>query len=321
MTLSRRTFLRAGLVAIGGCAGRPPAAGRTDPRARSEMVSFERDGDLLRGDLFLPVGRGRPVPAVAIVGPFCFVREQAPMEYARRLAARGVAALAFDCRTHGESEGEPRRLESVAEKVRDLERGLTFLESRRDVDANRLGVLGVCQGATVALAVAAEDARVKSVATSASALLVGGGGDFAQRRIERGHRARERYLRDGTVEYVPIVHPTRSDVGLPGRYLYEWYSPWASQSRWENRYAVMSDPDVWGFDVRPYVERLEVPVRMLHSEEAYGPNETRRLFDRVASPVKELEMFEGSAHHTQFYDEPRVLHWAADRAADLFRGV
>lgn len=71
-----------------------------------------RSGDVrLVGDLYVPDGPG-PHAAVVLTGPFSAVEEQVTGTYARRFARRGVAALAFDHRTWGESGGTPRQHET-----------------------------------------------------------------------------------------------------------------------------------------------------------------------------------------------------------------
>jgi uncharacterized protein len=68
--------------------------------------TLTRAGDRLAGTLYLP-----PAAVVITTGPLTSVKEQAAGAYAAALARRGFAALAFDHRTFGESEGTPRQLE------------------------------------------------------------------------------------------------------------------------------------------------------------------------------------------------------------------
>ena len=79
-------------------------------------VSFVSGGDTVIGNLFQPHGATARA-AVVILGPVATVKEQAPMQYATRLARAGLATLVFDPRGTGESEGSPRRWESGARKV------------------------------------------------------------------------------------------------------------------------------------------------------------------------------------------------------------
>lgn len=82
-------------------------------------VVFKSGGLDVVGNLFMPPG-GAPRPAIAVIGPVAYIKEQAPLQYASRLAREGFVTLIFDPRYHGESAGEPRRLESRAAKVEDL---------------------------------------------------------------------------------------------------------------------------------------------------------------------------------------------------------
>lgn len=59
-----------------------------------ERVSFLSYDETLIGHLDLPKNAPARVPAVAILGPMTFVKEQAPTEYAARLASLGFAACA-----------------------------------------------------------------------------------------------------------------------------------------------------------------------------------------------------------------------------------
>ena len=56
--------------------------------------------------------------AVVTTGPLTSVKEQATAPSREALAERGFAALAFDHRTFGESEGKPRQVEHPEGKAR-----------------------------------------------------------------------------------------------------------------------------------------------------------------------------------------------------------
>jgi uncharacterized protein len=92
-------------------------------------ITFDRDGLTLVGDLFAPddfdeAGR---YPAVIVEGSFTSVKEQMPGTYAAKFAEQGFLALAFDYSHYGESAGQPRQLESPAEKLRDLQSAVSYL--------------------------------------------------------------------------------------------------------------------------------------------------------------------------------------------------
>ncbi|MCD6351019.1 MAG: alpha/beta fold hydrolase, partial [Armatimonadetes bacterium] len=97
------------------------------------------------------------------------------------LASRGWATLALDAADHGErkKEGEPffspttgSGYRYVVQTVVDYRRAIDYIETRDDLDASRIGLLGASMGAIVGTMVAAVDERVDA------SLLVVGGGDW-----------------------------------------------------------------------------------------------------------------------------------------------
>ena len=73
-------------------------------------VTFSSQGTLCHGWLFLPddVTDGPRIPGIVMANAISAVREITLPGYAERFAAAGLAALAFDYRRFGASEGEPR---------------------------------------------------------------------------------------------------------------------------------------------------------------------------------------------------------------------
>jgi pimeloyl-ACP methyl ester carboxylesterase len=83
------------------------------------------------------------------------------------LTEAGYGVLVPDHRGWGESEGEPGAIYPL-DQVADLRAGLSYLETRSDVAANRLGLFGVSFGGGNATYTAAVDSRVRAaVAVSA----------------------------------------------------------------------------------------------------------------------------------------------------------
>jgi pimeloyl-ACP methyl ester carboxylesterase len=297
---------------------------------RIEQVRFDSGGASLAGLLFLPE-RLSAAPGLVVLGPFGFVKEQAPMGYATHLARNGFAVLIFDPRYTGESGGSPRRLESPAAKIADARAALDHLTTRREVDSTRIGALGVCQGASEMIAVAAADGRVRAVALVSGQYLYrenllgffGGGGPTLDQRIERGRRALAAFERDGTVDYTDVVATDDKEVALPWPPIHDWYQPWITAkwgepSRWENRYATMSDAEVWTFDVDEHARGLHKPTLLVHGEKSDGgAASARHVHDLIAAPDKRLIIVDG-VFHTRFYDDPIVVGPAAAEVAAWF---
>lgn len=113
--------------------------------ATIKPFTFTVEGQRLVGDLHLPAGEARGL--VVTTGPLTSVRRQATGEYARAMAARGYAALAFDHRYFGDSEGEPRQFENPKAKIADIRAAAAALRADDELGRLPLLALGVCAGA------------------------------------------------------------------------------------------------------------------------------------------------------------------------------
>ncbi|MFC6276828.1 alpha/beta hydrolase [Psittacicella hinzii] len=131
-------------------------------------VNFvNRFGITLVADLYIPKNaQGKKLAAVAVSGPFGAVKEQSSGLYAHYLATQGLVALAFDPSYTGESGGFPRHSGSADIFTEDFSAAVDFLTTLPQVDAEKIGFLGIYGFGGFALNDAALDPRVKAVATS-----------------------------------------------------------------------------------------------------------------------------------------------------------
>jgi dienelactone hydrolase len=127
------------------------------PRAAYRPVEFEASDGLRLSGWYLP---SENRAAVIIVHGGGGDRTGA-VGHAELLARHGYGVLVYDSRGRGESEGTPVSFGWGWEQ--DVAGALEFLEQRPDVDAARLGALGLSTGADVLFEVAADDRRLKAV--------------------------------------------------------------------------------------------------------------------------------------------------------------
>ena len=110
-----------------------------------EKVTFHnRYGITLAADLYKPKGAEGKLAAIAVSGPFGAVKEQSSGLYAQTMAERGFLTIAFDPSFTGESGGEPRRMASPDINTEDFCAAVDYLSCRDDVDAERIGIIGIC---------------------------------------------------------------------------------------------------------------------------------------------------------------------------------
>jgi len=281
-------------------------------------VEFNSHGETLVGELFLPPGNG-PFAAVSIMGPVAFVKEQSPIQYASRIVRQGIAALIFDPRYHGASSGQPRRFESPEAKIQDLMASIDFLTEHDLIDAQRIGLIGICQGVNWAIETTVRDDRVKSLAIVAGHYLMPeiatmylGDEKTVQQRIERSQKARDVFNQNGTVEYIDIVGSKQAL--LTHELINDWYQPWAKHAawfahrgQWENRITAMSEADIWGWRIDKTLSKLNTDVVMIHADHAAsGASIPRKLFESIPAQNKQLHWIEG-ANQLMFYESPLTI--------------
>ena len=128
-----------------------------------QKVSFKnRFGITLVGDLYYPKNIKGKLPAIAISGPFGAVKEQSSGLYAQTLAERGFITLAFDPSYTGESSGTPRHVASPDINTEDFSAAVDYLSNYKNVDSDKIGILGICGFGGLAINAAAIDTRIKA---------------------------------------------------------------------------------------------------------------------------------------------------------------
>lgn len=269
-------------------------------------------GVSLVGDLYLPAVPAANSAAFVIIGPMTFQKEQAPTEYARRLASQGHTALAFDTRYRGESGGAPRAYENPFHKVADIISAISFLRAQPGVNPDRIIGLGICQGSSEMLRAVAEDDRIMAGVTLAGHYRDHEGDiawlteDGYAARLAQGEKAKAKYLATGEIDYVAGVDDVDMNVGMPGKFVWDWYHVWADKGLWDNRYAVMSDADLLAYESISAARVQTKPYLMIHSDNSFLPDAARRHFDAMPSTTKKL-LWEGDTPHLAYYDQPEIL--------------
>ena len=120
------------------------------------------DGITLRGWLQVPDGAERP-PVVLMNQGFGGHKEWGLPRLADILAEAGIAAIAYDHRNFGDSDGEPRFEADPQLQIRDYRAAITFAGTLVEVDPQRLGIFGTSLSGGHVLVLGAIDRRVRCV--------------------------------------------------------------------------------------------------------------------------------------------------------------
>jgi uncharacterized protein len=288
-------------------------------------IEFDRDGLTLVGDLFTPddFDEDGRYDAVIVEGSFTSVKEQMPDTYAEKLAEQGFVALAFDYSHYGESAGEPRQLESPAEKLLDLQAAVAYLTGLPYVDA--VGMVGVCTSAGNAAYLGAAEPRVKALATVAAFLpgpgvftMMYGAGGVAERK-QAAADARRAYEETGEVVVVPAyseVDESAINHGPAGSFDYYLNETRGNVPSYRNESALMGLEQFLEFDPVSQASAITTPTIVVHSDDSAFPDEAKKLFEAVQG---EKELVWADGNHYDYYDSPTQIDNAVANVTRFFR--
>lgn len=321
-------------AATGGAApAKPEAWDKTFPQSEKvthgKVQFHNRYGITLTADLYAPKSVQGKLPAIAVCGPFGAVKEQAAGLYAQTLAERGFLTLAFDPSFTGESGGQPRFVASPDINTEDFCAAVDYLSARDDVDAGRIGILGICGWGGMALNAAAIDPRIK--ATVASTMYdmsrVNANGYFDAMTAADRHALRERLgaqrLRDyqnGSYELgggVPDVLPDDAPQFLKDYHAY-YKTPRGYHPRSLNSNGGWNKTSALSFINMPllsYIGEIRNPVLVIHGEKAHSRYFSEDAFKCLTGDNKELLIIPG-ASHVDLYDQMDIIPF--DKIADFF---
>jgi fermentation-respiration switch protein FrsA (DUF1100 family) len=129
---------------------------------RADIAFTAEGGVTLRGWLFIPDGPG-PHPAITMAHGYAGVKEHGLEQFAEAFAEDGFVVLLHDHRTFGASEGFPRQDVDPWQQIADWRRAISYLESRPEVDPDRIGLWGTSYAGGHALVLGATDRRLRCV--------------------------------------------------------------------------------------------------------------------------------------------------------------
>ena len=247
-----------------------------------KKVTFQTQyGLVLAADLYTPKDAHGKMAAIAVSGPFGATKEQSSGLYAMRMAERGLVALAFDPSYTGESSGEPRRTASPDINTEDFMAAVDFLSCQEDVDAERIGIIGICGWGGIALNAAAADTRIK--ATVASTMYdmtrVSGNGYFdSEDKEESRHVAREAMARqrlsDPGAMAGGVVNPLPEDAPQFVKDYYDYYiTPRGYHKRSGNSndgWRVIGTQAYANARFLYYINEIRSAVLVMHGEKAHS---------------------------------------------------
>ncbi len=304
----------------------------------SKVTFVNRYGITLAADMYEPKNAQGKLPAIAVSGPFGAVKEQCSGLYAQTMAEKGYLTIAFDPSFTGESGGEPRYMASPDINTEDFMAAVDFLSLCDKVDAERIGIIGICGWGGMAINTAALDTRIK--ATVASTMYdmtrVNANGYFDSEDSEEARFAKKQAmcaqrledLRSG--EYKPgggVVDPLPDDAPFFVRDYHDYYKtergyhPRSLNSN--NGWNVVGCQSFINQPILKYSNEIRSAVMVLHGDKAHScyfgkdayANMTK---DSKFTDNKELVLIPG-ASHTDLYDGGATGAIPFDKLDEFFK--
>ncbi|MDE5850592.1 MAG: alpha/beta hydrolase [Muribaculaceae bacterium] len=295
-----------------------PKSDKVDHR---KVTFVNRYGITLAADMYIPKGVSGKLPAIAVSGPFGAVKEQSSGLYAQQLAERGYLTIAFDPSFTGESGGNPRRVASPDINVEDFSAAVDFLSTQPNVDADRIGILGVCGWGGIAIEAAINDPRIK--ATVASTMYdmtrVNANGYFdsenskEQRNAKREAMAKQRtedYRNGAYTRAGGVVDPLPDDAP---QFVKDYHAYYKTPRGFHPRSG--NSTDGWNatsalpfvnFKFFEYADELDNAVLIVHGDQAHSYYFGKDTFAKLKGDNKQMLTIKG-ASHCDLYDQIDII--------------
>ena len=303
---------------------------QSDKVKHSKITFHNRYGITLAADLYIPKNAESKLPAIAISGPFGAVKEQSSGLYAQTLAERGFLTIAFDPSFTGESGGQPRSVASPDINTEDFSAAVDYLSTRNDVDAERIGILGICGFGGFAINAAAMDTRIKVTVASTmydisrnSANGYFDANDNADARYEMRRQMnaqRTEDYRDGIYKRSVMIPKPADDAP---QFLKDYYDYYKTQRGYHPRsinsglgWNVTSSLSFINMPILSYADEIRSAVLIVHGEKAHSRYFGEDAFKKLKGDNKKLLIVPGAVH-TDLYDNLDKIPF--DKIEQFFR--
>ena len=295
-------------------------------------VTYKLNGIDIAANIYTPAGYdvSKKYPAVVVAHPNGGIKEQTAGLYAQRLAEIGYITIAADAAYQGASGGEPRHTDNPASRTEDIHGMADFITQYAGVDADRLGVLGICGGGGYTLKATQSDKRFKAVAT----LSMFNSGEVRrngfqnsqlntiQERLKQASDARAQESAGGEVKYAGVASITDKEIAETPTDLYregyEYYYRTHTHPNSTFLYTMSSLLDLMTWDATTNIDLINQPLLMIAGSKADTKYMSDEAFAKaVNAKNKELFLIEG-ATHIETYWKPEYVSQAVSKLVDFY---
>ncbi len=310
---------------------------KSDKVDHKKVTFINRYGITLAADMYTPKNAEGELPAIAVSGPFGAVKEQCSGLYAQTMAERGYLTIAFDPSFTGESGGQPRYMASPDINTEDFMAAVDFLSVQDNVDAEKIGIIGICGWGGMALNTAALDTRIKAtvVSTMYDMTRVNANGYFDSEDSEEARFAKKQAVNAlRTEEYkkgeysraggcLPL--PVPEDAPFFVKDYSEYYKGRCYHARSLNSNEGWNSLGCQSFMNQPiltYSNEIRSAVLIMHGDKAHSYYFGKDAYEAMIKDSKYTENKElltiPGAVHTDLYDNLKVIPF--DKMQQFLKG-
>lgn len=294
-------------------------------------VEFKSKGKTIVGNLFIPADykEGEKRPGMVVAPPATSLKEHAAGFYARKFVKKGYVTLAIDTRGIGESEGIQCDVDPY-HHANDVASAVTFLDSLKQVDSDKLFNVGVCAGGVSSPYETFHDKRIKAQGLITPSIagpelmkstllpvriviyIVGGIFNLLKffglnvklpaipSKIPQGDSPAARGMQEISTYYLP---------GKVGHH-----------KRWINNTSATSLPGVARLHIFNHAKEFDsIPVVQVVGKEAYSAEPAMRFYHSLKGPKELLEI--DNTNHVDFYYKDEPADKAVEKVDSFFKKV
>lgn len=295
---------------------------------KQQKITFHnRFGITLVADMYVPknVAKGKKLPAIALAGPYGAVKEQVSGRYAQELASRGFVTVAFDPSFTGESAGLPRNTTSPDINTEDFLAAVDYLSNCELVDAEKIGILGICGWGGFALNAGAQDPRIKAIVASTmydmSRVIQNGYFDEGKsvKELQKARMTlRKQLAAQRTLDFKNGYYAMAGGVPLKvsekdPQFVRDYHSYYQTERGHHERSfgsttgaTLSSVLNFTNASINMFIDEIETPVLLIHGEKAHSRYFSEAAYKKLKGDNKELLIVPGAVH-TDLYDKMDVI--------------
>ncbi len=267
-------------------------------------IEFTSQDAILRGRLYLPEDKSKKSPVIIMAHGFTTtINGMTADKYAEEFRKAGFAALLYDHRNFGISDGEPRQEINFYVQSRGFIDGIDFIVTQPEIDSTKIAIWGASLSASEAFLVGSVDERVKAIINQIPAY----GDSFpAEDKDSQLYTfAKETVLTKRIMdlphtisEQMPIV--SSDQIGTPSALseitAYRWFIEYGGRygTNWKNvvSFSIIEAPE--DFHIGQCAPHLKAPILMVvatNDEMKDASNKvTNEVYNMISQPKKIVEI-------------------------------